>query len=285
MGLSLEEKEAKLGELWKVFGMNSAAGKSLYQMFGNKYKQKISYPKPKTKVWTPAMAQQELMSKTNNGVKDCPQRTQVYYPPIVTKQDLIRKEAMKNCSKLDTLPKRKGKNTIDLEIKQVHDFKKNYRPQEQGRDRGIMMEYLQDKFKYANDDKLTTKFQVDQDQQQKINHALNAKMRSEALKKNTIILPPEQLKEEDISYAKPVQGFEQNKKLSELNGLFDAVCEEIEDRQKYLEEIEGLGIADDNEMKRNRKRIKDEITDRVAELQKLNTMIKQERAAHTSKKG
>jgi hypothetical protein len=55
-------------------------------------------------------------------------------------------------------------------------------------------------------------------------------MRSEALKKNTIILPPEQLKEEDISYAKPVQGFEQNKKLSELNGLFDAVCEEIEDR-------------------------------------------------------
>lgn len=49
MNLSLEEKEAKLGELWKVFGINTAAGKSLYQMFGNRYKQKISYPTPKTK--------------------------------------------------------------------------------------------------------------------------------------------------------------------------------------------------------------------------------------------
>ena len=30
MNLTIEEKEAKLGELWKVFGMNSAGGKSLY---------------------------------------------------------------------------------------------------------------------------------------------------------------------------------------------------------------------------------------------------------------
>ena len=28
--LTLEEKEARLGELWKVFGMNTAGGKSLY---------------------------------------------------------------------------------------------------------------------------------------------------------------------------------------------------------------------------------------------------------------
>jgi hypothetical protein len=85
MGLSLKEKEARLGELWKVFGMNSAAGKSLYKMFGNKYKQKISYPKPKTRKWTPAMAKRKMMAKTNKGVKKCPQRTKVYYPPITTK--------------------------------------------------------------------------------------------------------------------------------------------------------------------------------------------------------
>lgn len=80
-----------------------------------------------------------------------------------------------------------------------------------------------------------------------------------------------------MSYAKPVEGYEDNSKLAELNGLFDAVCEEIEERQNYLEEIDALGIADDAEMKKTRARIKKEITERVAELQKINKLIKLER--------
>ena len=277
MGLSIAEKEAKLGELWKVFGMNSAAGKSLYKMFGNKYKKKIHYPKPKTKKWTPAMAKKKMMQKTNNGVKKCPQRTKVYYPPITTKQDIQRRKMMRNFNKLDILPKRRGKHAIQREMNIAQQEQRAYRPKEQGRNRSQMKEFLQDKFKYANDEKLKKKHFVDNEQQQKIDYMINAKLRSEALKKNTLLLPPEQKKPEDVSYAKPVEGFEENKKLSELNGLFDAVCEEIEERQNYLEEIESLGLAEDVEMKKNRIRIKKEITERVAELQKINKMIKIER--------
>jgi superfamily I DNA and RNA helicase len=124
---------------------------------------------------------------------------------------------------------------------------------------------------------LKKKHTVDEDQQLKIDHAINAKLRSEALKKNTLLLPPEQKGPEDVSYAKPVQGYEDNQKLSELNGLFDAVCEEIEERQNYLEEIDQLGLTEDPQMKNNRARIKREITERVAELQKINKLIKLER--------
>lgn len=62
-----------------------------------------------------------------------------------------------------------------------------------------------------------------------------------------------------------------NQKLRELNGLFDAVCEEIEERQQYLKEIEELDMED------TRERVKKEIVERVAELQKINGLIKKER--------
>lgn len=185
---------------------------------------------------------------------------------------------MSKISKLDTLPKRKGKDVIMKELESAQHEKKNFRPALAGRDRNQMKEYLQDKFKYAEDEKLQQCQQLDDGEQEKIEYALNARMRIEAIKKNKIILPPKQKTDEDRDYSKPVEGQENNRKLAELNGLFDAVCEEIEERQKYLEEIETLGLEDDARMKQNKGRIKNEITDRVAELQKINALIKKEKA-------
>ena len=47
--------------------------------------------------------------------------------------------------------------------------------------------------------------------------------------------------------------------------------EEIEERQKYLDEIESL------DMKAAKEKVKKEIVDRVAELQKITKMIKDEK--------
>lgn len=120
---------------------------------------------------------------------------------------------------------------------------------------------------------------IDEQEEEKIEFALNARMRIEAIKKNKLILPPKQKTEMDRDYSKPVRGHENNRRLAELNGLFDAVCEEIEERQKYLEDVESLGLEEDAKMKQTKSRIKNEITERVAELQKINSLIKKEKAA------
>lgn len=185
---------------------------------------------------------------------------------------------MSKFSKLDTLPKRRGKEVILKDLETVHQEQRNFRPAQPGRDRNQMKEYLQDKFKYAEDEKLQNCQQIDENEIERVEFALNAKMRIEAKKKNKLILPPKQKTDADVDYAKPVTGHEGNKKLAELNGLFDAVCEEIEERQNYLEDIEKLGLKDDPKIKQNKIRIKNEITDRVAELQKINALIKKEKA-------
>lgn len=164
------------------------------------------------------------------------------------------------------------------DLQSAQQEKRNFRPAMAGRDRNQMKEYLQDKFKYAEDEKLQECQQLDEEEKEKIEFALNAKLRIEAIKKNKLILPPKQKTEEDRDYSKPVEGQENNRKLAELNGLFDAVCEEIEERQKYLEDIETLGLEEDVKMKQNKLRIKNEITERVAELQKINALIKKEKA-------
>lgn len=73
---------------------------------------------------------------------------------MVTKQSIIRNEMMSRITKLDTLPKRKGKDAIMKDLEVTHQEKKNFRPAMIGRDRNVMKEYLQDRFKYANDEKL-----------------------------------------------------------------------------------------------------------------------------------
>jgi hypothetical protein len=265
MGLSLEQKEARLGELWKVFGMNTAAGKSLYKMFGNKYKKKISYPKPKTKKWSAKEAQKKTLKSTKYG-KDCKQNTKIYYPPVTTKADLQRKKMMKNYNKLDFMPKRRGKRAIMEEMEERR--KDVYVPKNTGKDRAKMIDDLQDKFKYANDP--VNKFKINKEEDQKIKKALKAQVRKEAAKNHFYTFEKE-TGEDKKNYMKKEEGMT-NTKLMELNGLFDAVCEEIEERQNYLKEIDHL------EMEDTKSRVKQEIVERVAELQKINKLIKIERA-------
>ena len=50
----------------------------------------------------------------------------------------------------------------------------------------------------------------------------------------------------------------------ELEDLFDSVVEEIEERQQYLDEVIAIGGRKDIEQ-----RVKNEIVERIAELQKI----------------
>ena len=51
----------------------------------------------------------------------------------------------------------------------------------------------------------------------------------------------------------------------ELEDLFESVVEEIEERQNYLEKIQGIG----GKTKDIEERLKNEIVDRIAELQRI----------------
>ena len=53
----------------------------------------------------------------------------------------------------------------------------------------------------------------------------------------------------------------------ELEDLFDSVVEEIEERQDYLEQVMAMGGKKDVE-----KRLKNEIVERIAELQKIREL-------------
>ena len=55
--------------------------------------------------------------------------------------------------------------------------------------------------------------------------------------------------------------------LNELNGLFDSILGEIEERQDFLETLDGL------ESKELESKTKQEMTDRLGELKKVTQMI------------
>ena len=77
--------------------------------------------------------------------------------------------------------------------------------------------------------------------------------------------------------------------LKELNGLFDQVVSEIEERQSWLSEMEDLVKRDNGRdiegLKKTREslvRVKDEIVERVSELETIVGLIKKERARNPS---
>lgn len=269
MNLTMEQKQEKLGELWKVFGMNTAAGKSLFNMFGNKYKKKISYPKPKRRKWSAAKAKKATNMKNKYSKKN-PARTKIEYPPVVTKSDIARKKMMKKFSKLDLLPKKRGKVEI---MKELEERRRNvFIPENTGKDRIKMTEDLQDKFKYANDP--IKKYKISDEEDKKIKKAMLAQVRKAAAN-NYFYTFKKETGEDKTVYDKGGPDIK-NPKLRELNGLFDAVCAEIEERQTYLKEIELLDMP---EMK---DKVKKEIVERVSELQKINKLIKKEREENGS---
>ena len=257
----LQQMEEKLAEVWKTYGRDKEVGRDLYKLYGRGFKPDIDVPVPKTKPWDWKMA----------GVKEkkpCPQTTKIEYPKVVTKQDILRQQMRAKITKLDLIPKRKNFADIQLELAELKREKASYIPKVAGVDRGRMITNLQDKFKYAREPKGPS---LTEEEELKIQQAVEAQMR-QASKKNyfgTQGLVPERPVQGKLPEGKAEQ-FE-SEHLAELDELFDAVMREIEDRQHYLAEIQDLDMEDAKE------KVKQEIVSRVAELQKINKMIKTEK--------
>lgn len=261
----MEDMEAKLAEAWKAYGRDRDAGRDLYKMYGKHHKPKVLAPIPKTEHWDYRVA--AMKEK-----KPCPQQTKIEYPKVVTKQDIERAKIMSKFTKLDTIPKRKNFQDIMAELAELKKERALYIPVNRGKNRGDMITKLQDKFKYANQPKGP---ELSPEEEAKIQQAMEAQMRR-AAKKNyfgNYGLGGASKEQQDIQNTEDLNqdGKFDSQALAELNALFDDVIEEIEDRQKYLAEIEDL------DMKQAKEKVKQEIVSRVAELQKINKMIKEEK--------
>lgn len=254
------EMEDQLGELWKVFGRETKAGQNLYKIYGAKHKKKINYPKPKTKKWDPEEARRKPR-------KPCPQKTKIEYPEVMTKTKLRQKRMREKITKLDLVPKRKNRAEILLELQKLYQARLDFVPAVKGRDRGRMIENLQEDFRYAND-KANQQFEVTNEEEAKIQRALEAKIRQ--MSKKSYFNAPKQEKKPNPGDIPAKEFAEQN--LKQLGELFDDIVNEIEERQKYLDSIENL------DMKKAKEKIKGEIVDRVAELQKVNKLMEKEKA-------
>lgn len=261
----MEELEAKLGEAWKAYGRDREAGRDLYNMYGKHHKPKIDVPIPQTKPW-------DYKTAALKERKPCPQMTQIEYPKVVTKQDIERAKIASKFTKLDTIPKRKAMADILNELAELKRERASYIPQKKGVDRGGMISKLQEKFKYANQ---PSGPELSPEEEAKIKEAVQAQMRR-AAKKNYFGnygmggQSKETEEQKRIDDSNPDGKFE-SKALADLNLLFDDVIEEIEERQRYLQEIEEL------DMEPTKEKVKQEIVSRVAELQKINRMIKEEK--------
>jgi hypothetical protein len=258
----MKEMEEKLAEAWKVYGRDKEVGRDMYKLYGRGHKPKVDVPVPRTEPWD---YRQAAMKEK----KPCPQMTKIEYPKVITKQDILRQKLMDKVTKLDTIPKRKNYNEIMADLEILKNERKAYVPANKGVDRRNMIHNLQDKFKYAgknNGPELTTEEEL------KIHQAVEAQMRRVAKKNyfgtHGIINehPPGQ--EPKV----PSQGKYESQELNDLNELFDEVIGEIEERQQYLAEVDRLEMNDTKE------KVKQEIVNRVAELQKINKMIKDEKA-------
>lgn len=252
----MEEMERKLADVWKVYGRDKAIGRDLYQLYGRHHKPEVNAPVPATKPWD--YKQAALKEK-----KPCPQQAKVEYPKVVTKQDLARIKDNAKVTKLDAIPKRRPYHEILQELQEVKKMREAYVPRVLGLDRENMINSLQDKFKYAHKGKGP---QLTAEEEMKIQLAMEAQMRRVS-KKN--YFGDQGLLKEKTEEIRPVQY--QNKVVNDLNNLFDDVVAEIEERQEYLAEIEHL------DMEAAKEKVKAEIASRVAELQKINRMLHEEK--------
>lgn len=257
----LQQMEDKLAEVWKVYGRDKEIGRDLYKMYGRGFKPDLDVPVPKTKPWD--WKQAAVKEK-----KPCPQMTKIEYPKVTTKQDILRQQMRAKITKLDLIPKRKNFAEIQNELALLKKEKASFIPKVLGVDRGKMINILQDKFKYAREPQGPS---LTEEEEAKIQQAVEAQMR-QASKKNyfgTQGLVPDRVTNDKLPQSKLDQ-FE-SEHLAELDDLFDAVMQEIEERQNYLAEIQDLDMEDSKE------KVKQEIVSRVAELQKINKMIKTEK--------
>jgi len=252
-------REVGNSALWKIYGRESAAGKMLFKLFGKGPSSiKIDYPKPKTEK-KPLPWEQTKKSDLVPASK-----TIIDYPELKSNtKPLPRVHAV------DLIPKRKNENEIRREIENF--YSKPDVPLNKGVNRKQLVEDLQAKFKKQRGalPKGAELPLYQPDPQEVLEEISEEELKQRALKK----IPKKLVA---YTYEKPKKDEDEKKGMSkseqqqELEQLYEDVVAEIEERQQYLEEINHL---DEPKIK---ERVKKEIVDRVAELQKIIQMLRKD---------
>lgn len=354
LNMSYAEKEKRLGDLWKIFGLHTKAGQSLNKLFGFQYRKHGSMFPDLTQTGGKSYERPIIMDKRkkrgkimdNRNSKSFNSQTQnkrnftkeknrnyrseelkdsqamlehlehqfAYIarsydkrkrgrkngkgvnPYINNFQDfrknlkkrmklqkmnefeLKKLEEMKDKPKkfkIDLVPRKKRKEEIFKEIEEMKEKIRNEGRGNKGVNRGEMIFELQKKNQFAEDEVNKRKYQLSESQHKKIQMALDSSIHKIAKKRNYFNIPlPENYKEKERNLKPGLP-----KILGELDLLFDEVVKEIEERQGYLKKVDHL------EMKEVKKRVKNEILERVAELERINRMIKEERSKIRAKGG
>jgi hypothetical protein len=245
-------------DLWKIYGRESEAGKMLFKLFGKGPSSiKIDYPKPKTQ--TKPLPFEDSKNKL---IKPCPQMTVIEYPTL---KDNSRKP--RKVHAVDLIPKRK--NEVEIK-KEIDDFySKPLIPANKGVNRKNMIDDLQNKFKkqrgaLPKGAELPVLQPADEEEEEIADEELQRRA-MQKINKNLVKFTYEKPKEKDNN-----QGLTKDEEENELEVLYEDIEREIEERQNYLEEISHL---DEPKLK---EKVKKEIVERVAELQKIIQMLRRQ---------
>jgi len=252
-------REVGNSDLWKIYGRESEAGKMLFKLFGKGPSSiKIDYPKPKTEK-KPLPWEQTKKSDLVPASK-----TVIEYPELKSNARPLPK-----VHAVDLIPKRKNENEIRREIENF--YSKPDVPLNKGVNRKQLVEDLQAKFKKQRGalPKGAELPLYQPDPQEVLEEISEEELKQRALKK----IPKKLVA---YTYEKPKKeedekkGMTKSEQQEELEQLYEDVVAEIEERQQYLEEINHL---DEPKIK---ERVKKEIVDRVAELQKIIQMLRRD---------
>jgi len=250
-------REVGNSDLWKIYGRESEAGKMLFKLFGKGPSSiKIDYPKPKT-MQKPLPFEETRMKSTIPP----PQKTVIEYPAV-------KKPAKYNLPKIhavDLIPKRKNEVEIRKEIDEF--YSKPVVPLNRGVNRKHLIADLQAKFKKQRG-ALPKGAELPLLKEDNVLEEID----EEELKRRALQKIPQKLVSYTYQKPKPEEntnkkGLTKTEEEIELENLYNDVVAEIEDRQQYLEEIAHL---DEPKIK---ERVKNEIVERVAELQKIIKMM------------
>jgi len=255
-----------MDKLWKDVGRDTEAGKLLFKLYPPS--NKIDYPSVKKKSQTKLKQEEEQKKRGGKKKMPCPQKAEVEYP--APSKPKGRKFHM-----IDFVPRKKNEKIIQYEMAKEN---KNIKPKP-GVNRKRMIDDLQDRFQ----------FQGMKDAVVGIDPKIRERQQLEELMKNapvtrktkqSFMVPDYAAKYYSEKYGKAFDPHSLDKltpseagystvdeQNAELEDLFTQVVEEVEERQKHLNDISKLGNNKDIE-----KRVKDEIVERIADLQKIREM-------------
>ena len=233
----METQKTDMTQVWKSFGMDTAIGKKLYKMYNyNKSKPAVHYPEIRTKVPKKANAPKEANNPT---------------PVRCASLSSINNPNFQRNPKIKDVPRRKPQTVIE---KELDAFEPQSAPSFKGKDRNLLIQNLQNKFKKIIDPISKKALVLPENQIQNATGAMKRLLIEKITGKKTVQANNNEDKEES--------------KKNELSKMFDELMLEIEEKQTLLVELEKKGI------KSLYNKTKEDIVERISDLQRITKLLK-----------